>query len=483
MAQRVDTQEFFMREDRQMKQSNWTDLICYLVSGTGKNFYARILGAMEFQSVKDYPPMMGVMLKDRHYVLFNNVLWFAKASFEEVLFVLEHEAYHIILEHIPRYLDLRSQVLDEQIKAELERVRPFAVDLAVNTLLIQENRYLQSNAGFFVVPGTKMRAYGTDNELMDTPWQNFPSGKSMEWYAAELLKIQKEDPSAREFMDKILGQSGFTVEFVEGSADGEGQTTAPETGPAATNKNLLRNHKEDLKNRGDGGSLDDVENQLSLADELRSKTREVVRRAVADHKKSCGRLPGNMQERIDDLLKEPAVPWTRILRNWVVNTQRYKWRRSVSRPKRRHIGVPGLSIFPGRSKDRTYTVVWCIDTSASMGSEELELGLAELSGLQKVDKDIDIVVLEADSCLEHEYRLGSTSKISHEMHGRGGTNFNDALRRAKQLKPDIAFYFTDGYAPAPYPENRPVCPFAWVITPNGKVPDENFGKVIQTRKN
>ncbi len=97
-----------------MEQSNWTDLLCYLVSGRGQNFYARILGAMEFQSVKVFPPMMGVMLKNRHYALLNNVNWFAKAEYEEVLFVIEHEAYHVILEHIPRYLELMAGTFDEE---------------------------------------------------------------------------------------------------------------------------------------------------------------------------------------------------------------------------------------------------------------------------------------------------------------------------------------------------------------------------------
>lgn len=232
-------------------------------------------------------------------------------------------------------------------------------------------------------------------------------------------------------------------------------------------------------NSGDMDSMN-IDELLALADELNHQGQRVIRQAVEDQKKSRGTLPGHLQQYIEDLLAEARIPWTSILRNKVINTQRYKKYRSISRPRRRHLGIPRLMKFPGHSKERKFTVAFCIDTSGSMGNDELSMALGELQNLQKADKDIRIHVIECDTAVGRVYEIGPNDEVQREVTGRGGTTFDPAVLKAKELGPDICFYFTDGYAPALQVESRLSCPFVWVITPGGCIPDPDYGTVITT---
>ena len=465
-------------------ESTLPNLLCYLVSGWGNNFYARILTALQLRETLNIPAM-AVVVHKRRFILMYNPEWFKAASYDLALAVIEHEVCHLIWEHVPRKLELYAQALTEERKEELSIVFPFAIDMAVNTLLEDMNPFWKANKDDYIFPDDKR--FG------------LPRHKSFEWYVEALIeKFDKQiklksnlQKMIQEILDE-LNSSGGGKEQSDGEekeeSDGKGQSK-PGSGKAG--RDLLSNHVVPPQS-SEEGSPDDpsdsipddgsVEGQLSLADELRNKLKSLVSKAVEEHTRSRGTLPAGLQERINSLMKNPVIPFTKILRNWVITTQKYRRKRSPLRMKRRTVGIPELCSFPGSSKERKFIVVWCIDTSGSMGSEELELGLNELRGLQKADPEITIHVIEADAEVEHEYILDRPeTKINHEVHGRGGTAFDPALVRAQQLRPDICFYFTDGYAPAPNLESRVGCPFAWVITPRGVCPDENWGHKIETK--
>lgn len=464
-------------------KSSLSDLLCYLVSGRGQNFYARILSALELQECYKVPAM-AVGVRDRHYVLLFNPEWFKRATYKEVLFVVEHEAYHIVHEHIPRYLEYEAMATTDEQRMYLNLARPFAVDMAVNTFLEKSNRFLREHRRDFVLP--------------DGPPQfNYQKEKSFDWYLSSLIDDLRKMPkmyTSLQQLKQVIDESqkgGGEEEKAkreDGEGSGEGDESQDKGGSSdgqqkpTFGQQIIANH-DHWTNGENQGKVKSLEDKLSLADELRQKTKQVVRQAIDDHTKNRGTVPGELAEVIRELLKKPQVPFTQILRSWVVATQKYRLRRSITRMCRRHIGVPDFCQFPGSSKERKFTVVWMIDTSGSMGSSELEMGLNELRSLQRAEKDIEVIVIEADASVEHEYHLDKPNdKINYEVHGRGGTSFDPALIRAKELRPDIAFYFTDGYAPAPAAENRLSCPFAWIITPCGTPPDPNWGKVIKTRE-
>lgn len=548
-------------------EATLSNLLCYLVSGRGNNFYARILTALELRETRAVPAM-AVTVKDRKFILFHNPDWFKEAPYDKVLAVIEHEVCHLIWEHVPRSIEMIVAATTPERKQEVNSALPFACDMAVNTILEKTNVFMYKHRKEFVLPDCPENGF------------NFPKGKAMEWYAEAIIRQMRKQPKMYVDLNQILqeaiseleeenedgegeegegeGEDGEDGEEGQGQqgkskkpgsgkqpgkgkgaqkgkgrgkgqgsgkGEGEGEGKGEGEGRGKSSKKSSQGKsggKGQKKGSGQGGGGDEegnegdegdegqgkknsrgigfdllanhkhwqgdtkkdvsIEDKLSLADELRNKLKSIVSKALEDHIKSRCTVPAELQERINKLMEEAHIPFTRILRNWVVMTQKYRRKRSITRMNRRHIGVPDFCPFPGTSKQRKFTVVWCIDTSGSMGSAELELGLNELRGLQKADPEIQVHVIEADSCVEHEYLLDRPeTKINYEVHGRGGTSFDPALLRAQQLRADIVFYFTDGYAPAPQVGSRVSCPFAWILTPYSNNPDPTWGHVIETK--
>jgi predicted metal-dependent peptidase len=450
--------------------SNISEVLSYLIGSSNANFSARLLASLRRVASKNIPAM-AVALQSRHYVLLYNPDWVAEASYDKVVTVIEHEALHVLLEHVPRAITLSTMFTGDIEKYLFNDAHLLAADMADNCLLIKNNAYTQQHADEFVLPQHK-------------PFE-FPADLTYEQYVHLLMAYLRKNT----VVIKLVAP-GKDKEQGEGQGEGQGQSQEPgqEQGQSTCGKGkskkemswgelqkeLAENHKRWII---DASGLS-LEEKLAIAQELHQEAKTKVAEVVDDIKKSRGTLPGYVQELVEVLLAEPTIPWTQVLRDLVVNTRRSKPRRSLRRPNRRHFGIPRLAKFPGKAKDPTFSVAFLIDTSGSMGTEELQDAIVNLQGLQKVDKDIHITIVEADVEIHKEYEIGSTDKVDPEFHGRGGTDFNAALLRAQEIEADIVFYYTDGYGPAPELESRVSVPFAWLITKRGTVPDEEWGRVI-----
>ena len=488
--------------------SSLTDFLCYQISGRAGDFCARVLASLEPRASNTIP-MMGVTVRDRHYVLLYNPAWIARAQYDDVVATTWHEVYHIIFEHIPRHFDMERQFQhDEKLLKLFHRVTPLAADMAVNTLLIDANDFIRKHPDEWVLPRHGM-------------FTTLPARQTYEFYVRELMKLMPKDSDVQHEAHRLLQHSGFNSAksqnhemFPSGNGNGavkvdpdadalstsspgdidhadnkstktatgqdqkQGQTENPELG---IGKQLLVNHKD----WNDVNLNQSSEDKANLSDELRQQGKFIVKQAVEAHQKSCGHIPAGLSMLIEKLLRQPQIPWRRVFRNIVAKERSSHRQRSLSRPRRRFLCNPNIIPFPGRKRDRTYHVAFLIDTSASMCKEELAMALNELEGMIKMDKQMMVTVIEADAAVEREYRLDDTRHdVKYDPEGGGGTNFNPALKRAQELRPhcDAVFYFTDGGAAAPRKASRVPCTFHWIITPFGKHPDpDGWGKAIFTK--
>src|SRR5690606_32944433 len=142
------------------------------------------------------------------------------------------------------------------------------------------------------------------------------------------------------------------------------------------------------------------------------------------------------------------------------------------RPQRRWGLLKGASPYPGRVNEKGYNVFFAVDTSGSMSDSDIIDGLCELQGLQKVSPGTVVTVVEFDSQVNHTYELDSHGKISTKVHGRGGTDFDEAFKAAmdksRQGEVDVIVVVTDGYAPPPAEKYRPPgIPVLWCISKGG----------------
>jgi predicted metal-dependent peptidase len=137
--------------------------------------------------------------------------------------------------------------------------------------------------------------------------------------------------------------------------------------------------------------------------------------------------------------------------------------------------IPQISPFPGKTRDMTFDIVVLIDTSGSMGPDDILEGLSGVKNIIEKDRHCYTTVLEVDAAVEKEYTVKKLRDIQFDIKGRGGTTLYPGLERARQLNPDVCLAFTDGYTENINNIARKKLPkkLIWVITPNGSADNVN----------
>ncbi len=146
-------------------------------------------------------------------------------------------------------------------------------------------------------------------------------------------------------------------------------------------------------------------------------------------------------------------------------------RPAFDRPPRRFPEF--LGIVPGTVyRAANPRVLAVLDTSGSMGLDELEMISLEL---ERMGRDAEVVVVEADTQVQAVYRY---RKRIDSVEGRGGTDFRPALSRAFLTKQNArgVVYLSDGHGQAP--EREPIVPVIWCLTAEGRRPSE-WGREVR----
>lgn len=466
-----------------------SEAFTYLVSARQRNFYARIINAL----VRVEKPGLGTMAvgldKQGRYVFYYDPEFVKACPLQELVLCCEHEVYHLILGHIPRYLELLTGLVDPEERRKFQAVMNIAADCADNELLRSEKDFdKQWGEYFYGSEKTNGRAFLTPGTF------GLPKKQPFEVYQFLLLQNAKKVsqkigdmtmssitvpmPGAGQQPQQGKGQPG---KGQGGQGQGQGQGQKKDNTSQAILDVYFNGQTRGAHQFWDVGVSDKASDEIQgLADRLRQQAKNTIRDAVHEHSKSRGTLPAGLQELIDELLKAPTIPWPELLRNFCVKTRQTKIGRGMSRPNRRMYGVPDVMPFPGRARDRKFTVYFALDTSGSMSTEDCKLGLSELCHLAKADTDITIYVMYCDTQIDKFYKVESVDDVDWTIVGRGGTDFNEPFKKIQKLlrtdkAGDIIVYATDGYAPDPAPENRVPIPVVWLVTPTGVLPSPDYG--------
>ncbi|MEU6753216.1 VWA-like domain-containing protein [Spirillospora sp. NPDC046719] len=197
------------------------------------------------------------------------------------------------------------------------------------------------------------------------------------------------------------------------------------------------------------------------APSVRATEAEALRRATAEamraHQRARGHLPAGWRRWADQVL-EPVVDWRRVLAGavreavaWAGGAVDYTYRR----PSRRTPALRGAVLPSLRRPVPRVAIV--IDTSGSMGDDELAAALAEVNGvLREVGVRGDRVsVLACDADVHAVSRVTSAEQV--ELGGGGGTDMRVGIARAlaQRDRPQVVIVLTDGYTP--WPAESPSC--------------------------
>jgi predicted metal-dependent peptidase len=192
---------------------------------------------------------------------------------------------------------------------------------------------------------------------------------------------------------------------------------------------------------------------------------------AAQQAQQAGKLTGAMARLVDHLL-QPQLPWRMLLARYLTAVARDDY--SFTRPSRRE----GTAILPSlRSSQVELTVA--IDTSGSIGRDELNAFLAEVNALKgQVRARITLHACDSRLAAAGPWVCEPWEELTlpSELPGGGGTSFVPVFEwSARQDRaPDLLVYFTD--AQGEFPARAPEFPVLWLVKGKAKPP---WGRRIQ----
>lgn len=188
--------------------------------------------------------------------------------------------------------------------------------------------------------------------------------------------------------------------------------------------------------------------------------------------KSCGHSPLGAERILDDS-RTSHQDWRAILRDFVIASTPLDYR--FCPPNRRYVYL-GLYL-PSIYKEGMGPIVIAVDTSGSVGTEELNQFAAEISAIAEEAQPETIYVVYCDAKVQSSQEFAAGETINLKPKGGGGTNFIPAFAwvEKKSLEPACLIYLTD-LACETYPANVPPYPVLWATDSRRTA---QFGETIQ----
>jgi predicted metal-dependent peptidase len=363
-------------------------------------FYAHLLTSLK-RVYGPEVPTAAVSATGRGVTLWVNPRFFCnEVNEQERIGVLKHEMLHLLFKHPWR--DTSNMPDDE--------LRNIAADLVVNQFV----------APFKLPEGCIL--------LSTFPQAGLEADQTMEWYYNKLRQYGStaEGAKAIEKATGVCKTQGCDAKWGEKGADSDG-------GDPSQN----------------GG--------LTSGDYAEAVVRGVVSKAKAKLSgKEWGDLPSGVQRMVDEICAPPKLPWKRLLRLFAGRGSRTVVRTTRLKESNRFPGEPGIRI------KRLQKLVVAVDTSGSIGDDDLKDFLIEINGMARAGAEVTVISCDCEIHSVEPYRRG----VMPEFKGGGGTSFDPVMQWLKDNRSKSfggCIYLTDGCAPKPTTDPR--CPVLWVITP------------------
>ena len=401
------------------------------------NYWGYLFSRIRRTPAKNFGSIMGVApIVDGTVALLYEPDMVAKTDDKEILKIIEHEGMHLLNKHISRLLRiLANETIESRKKLKIDAWN-IAADCSVNTQAnIREPIIIEGRPW----PPCLPERYGMEE------------GKVTEHYYLELLKNAKQ----------------ITIQM-PGAGDGEGDGKG----------RGFDNHEGWTK--GTQGVAD----LSALSRKVDQHIQNIVKESVKSFNKDRGNIPAHIAQLIEEALAPPKAPYYQIIRKLVRGSRYSKFKRSPTKINRKRTYtfllkdndlIPQISPFPGKKRDMTFDIVVLIDTSGSMGVDDIKEGLSGVKNIIEKDRHCYTTVLEVDAGVEKEYTVKKIRDIQFNIKGRGGTSLYPGLKRARELNCDVCLAFTDGYTENINAIARKKLPkkLIWVITPDGSADQVN----------
>jgi len=157
-------------------------------------------------------------------------------------------------------------------------------------------------------------------------------------------------------------------------------------------------------------------------------------------KQAAGEIPDEILRIIDQLLN-PKLPWPVILHKFL--DQRTREEYSWARKNRRY---PSNTYLPSLYSYGLGNLTFAIDTSGSIGDQQLIEMLSEIKSIQQTFNPEKMTIIDCDSKIHQIHQIDqNTNILDLKFSGGGGTSFIPVLNYVEKHPTQALIYFTDLY--------------------------------------
>jgi len=216
--------------------------------------------------------------------------------------------------------------------------------------------------------------------------------------------------------------------------------------------------------------------------ELARDIDQAIRQGIMTQQKVAGSGAGGLNRELQELL-EPKVNWREVLRDFVKATCNAKDASSWRRVNRRFLST-GV-YMPSLIGEKVGHLVIAIDTSGSIGGDELGEFLSEVKGIaEEVNPEVvDLLYWDSEVAGHETYSSSTAADIpnSTKPKGGGGTSPScvSAYLKQKNIQPECVIVLTDGYVGSDWGSEW-TAPVMWCIV-GGYEGDADNGKTIHIK--
>ncbi len=188
--------------------------------------------------------------------------------------------------------------------------------------------------------------------------------------------------------------------------------------------------------------------------------------------KACGREAADVERPLKEA-RESKQDWRAILREFIAATvpSDYRWC-----PPNRRLVASGLYL-PSVYREGVGQIVIGVDTSGSIGAEELRQFAGEISAISDQSQPEAIHVVYCDAAVQSSQQFGPSEPIHLEPKGGGGTDFRPVFEWVENnnVLPACLIYLTD-LCCTEFPASPPEYPVLWFTDSRRTAP---FGETLK----
>lgn len=119
-----------------------------------------------------------------------------------------------------------------------------------------------------------------------------------------------------------------------------------------------------------------------------------------------------------------------------------------------------------------------LDVSGSISQADFNMFMAQLDAIKGLSR-VKVVEVDTQVVAMYDYYKTTQNRVAR-LGGGGGTHFEPAFNKFKEMKPDAILFMTDGDVAGTCSD--PGIPTGWIMTNNLK-PPYGFGEVVVILKN